>query len=49
MTSSQTPSPLEPRAAAAHAPLFSEPEVVNAVVVPGLDPAKAAAVFSDPL
>ncbi len=50
MTSTQTPSPLEtPAAASAHAALFSEPEVVTAVVVPGLDPSKVAAQFSDPL
>lgn len=49
MTSSQAQSPLEaPAIAAAHAPLFSEPEVVEAVVVPDLDPAKTAAVFQSP-
>jgi hypothetical protein len=48
MTSSQTPNPLE-APTSAHAPIFSEPEVVTAVVVPDLDPAKAAAVFSNPL
>lgn len=31
-----------------HGALFSDPETVEAVVVPDLDPAAAAAVFSSP-
>jgi hypothetical protein len=48
MTSPQTSLQEAPAAAVAHAPLFSEPEVVEAVVVPDLDPSMAAAVFSSP-
>jgi hypothetical protein len=46
MTSPQTPSLQETPAAAAHAPIFSEPEVVKAIVIPDLDPAAAAPIFS---
>lgn len=50
MSSNQTPSQLEaPSRTTTHAPIFSEPEVVKAVVVPELDPTRAAAVFSSPL
>jgi hypothetical protein len=34
--------------AAGHQVVFSEPEKMPAVVVPGVDAAKAAAVFSSP-
>jgi hypothetical protein len=34
--------------ATGHQVVFSDPEAVKAVVVPDLDPAKAAAVFSSP-
>lgn len=47
MTSSQTPLPND-LLSATHAPVFSEAEVVEAVVVPDLDPARAAAVFTSP-
>jgi hypothetical protein len=46
MTSPQTPSPEDLPSTGTHTPMFSEPEVVQAVVVPGLDPAMAAPVFS---
>lgn len=50
MTSLQTPPQSEATPnGAVHASIFSEPEVVQAVIVPDLDPAKAAAVFSSPL
>lgn len=45
MTSPQTSS-LQETQATTHAPIFSEPEVVEAVVLPGLDPATVAPVFS---
>jgi hypothetical protein len=46
MTSPRTPSPEDLPSAGTHAPMFSEPEVVEAVVIPDLDPATAAPVFS---
>ena len=48
VTSIQNLSPEELSAAGTHSPLFSQADVVEAVVVPGLDPAKVAPVFSTP-